>query len=50
MSEYLNDVKGLVIRAVDLQDNDRLLTLFTEKYGKIAVYARGSRILKSKYL
>lgn len=50
MSEYLNDVNGVVIRAVDLQDNDRLLTLFTEKYGKITVYARGSRILKSKYL
>ncbi len=50
MSEYLNDVNGLVIRTVDLQDNDRLLDLFTERYGKVTVYARGSRILKSKHM
>lgn len=46
----LLEIKGLVIRTVDLSENDRLLILFTEEYGKVAAVARGSRALKSRYL
>lgn len=46
----LIEVKGLVIRSVDLSENDKLLTLFTEEYGKITAVANGSRALKSRYL
>ena len=46
----LCEVRGLVIRTVDLADNDKLLTLFTEEYGKITAVANGSRALKSRYL
>ncbi len=46
----LIEVKGLVIRTVDLSDHDKLLTLFTEERGKITAVANGSRALKSRYL
>ncbi len=46
----LCEVRGLVIRTVDLADNDKLLTLFTEEYGKITAVANGGRALKSRYL
>lgn len=46
----LTEVKGLVIRTVNLSDNDKLLTIFTEEYGKITAVANGSRVLKSRYL
>ena len=46
----LIEVKALVIRVVDLSEHDRLLTLFTEEYGKITAVANGSRTLKSRYL
>ena len=46
----LIEVKGLVIRTMDLSDNDKLLTLFTEERGKMTVVANGSRALKSRYL
>lgn len=44
------EVKGLVIRTVNLSENDKLLTLFTEEYGKITAVANGSRTIKSRYL
>lgn len=46
----LTEVKGLVVRTVNLSDNDKLLTLITEEMGKISVMANGSRTLKSRYL
>lgn len=46
----LIEVKGLVIRTVNLSDNDKLLTIFTEEYGKLTAVANGSRVLKSRYL
>ena len=46
----LTEVKGLVIRTVNLSDNDKLLTIFTEEQGKITAVANGSRVLKSRYL
>lgn len=46
----LTEVKALVLRTVNLGENDKLLTLFTEEYGKITAVANGSRALKSRYL
>ena len=34
-------VKGLVIRSIDLSDNDKLITMLTEEYGKITAVANG---------
>ncbi|HIY21371.1 MAG TPA: DNA repair protein RecO [Candidatus Flavonifractor merdigallinarum] len=39
----LLDTRGLVLRSVDYKENDRILTLFTADYGKIAVRSRGCR-------
>lgn len=42
------EVKGLVIRSVDLKESDRLITIFTEEQGAITALARGARTLKSR--
>ena len=44
----LTEVKGLVIRTVDLKESDRLLTIFTEEMGVVTALARGARTLKSR--
>lgn len=44
----LQEVKGLVIRTVDLKESDRLLTIFTEEMGVVTALARGARSLKSR--
>ena len=44
----LSEVRGLVIRAVDVKDSDRLITIFTEEMGAISAMARGARSLKSR--
>ena len=46
----LFEVKALVIRTVDLSESDRLITLFTDQYGLLSVYANNSRSLRSKYM
>ncbi len=43
-------VKGLVIKTVDLSESDRIMTLFTDEYGLLSVYANNSRSLKSRYM
>ncbi len=42
------EVKGLVIRTVDIRDTDRLITIFTEEMGAVTALARGARSLKSR--
>lgn len=42
------EVKGLVLRTVDLKESDRLLTIFTEEKGIVTALARGARSLKSR--
>ncbi len=42
------EVKGLVLRTVDLKESDRLLTIFTEEEGTVTALARGARSLKSR--
>ena len=44
----LVEVKGLVIRSVDVKESDRLITIFTEEMGAVTALARGARSLKSR--
>ena len=44
----LTEVKGLVIRTVDIKETDRLVTIFTEERGAVTALARGARSLKSR--
>lgn len=39
---------GVIINRRALKDSDRFLTIYTEEEGKISVYARGIRSIKSK--
>lgn len=42
------EVRGLVIRTVDIKETDRLITIFTEEMGVVSAMARGARSLKSR--
>ena len=42
------NVRGLVIRTVDIKETDRLITIFTEERGVVSAVARGARSLKSR--
>ena len=42
------EVRGLVIRTVDIRESDRLITIFTEEMGVVSAMARGARSLKSR--
>lgn len=44
------EVRGLVIRNVDIRETDRLITIFTEEKGALTALARGARSLKSRKL
>ena len=44
----LDEVKGLVLRATNIGESDRLLTIYTEESGVITAFAKGSRSLKSR--
>ena len=44
----LIEVRGLVIRTVDIKETDRLITIFTEQMGAVTALARGARSLKSR--
>ena len=44
------EVRGLVIRNVDIKETDRLITIFTEQKGALTALARGARSLKSRKL
>lgn len=46
----LVEVRGVVVRTVDLTGSDKLLTLYTEERGIVSAVANGSRSLKSRYL
>ncbi len=43
------EVKGIVLRTVNVGECDKLLTVYTEEKGKITASVRGSRSLKSRY-
>lgn len=42
--------RGVVLRATDVGEHDRLLTLLTAEHGRITVSAKGARSLKSRYM
>ena len=44
------EVRGLIIRTVDIKETDRLVTIFTEEHGAMTALARGARSLKSRKL
>ena len=44
------EVRGLIIRTVDIKETDRLVTIFTEEQGVMTALARGARSLKSRKL
>lgn len=44
----LTEVRGLVIRTVDIKETDRLITIFTQEKGTVTALARGARSLKSR--
>lgn len=46
----LLEVKGVVIRTVNLSESDRIITILTEGHGTISAYANNSRSLKSRYM
>ena len=46
----LTQTDGLVVNSTDSGESDKLLTLITERYGKMFVYARGGRRLNSKFM
>ncbi len=41
-------LSGIIINRHVVKDNDRFLTIYTQEEGKISVYARGVRSVKSK--
>lgn len=41
--------KGIVLRETEIKESDKILTLLTDKCGKIAVIARGARRKSCKY-
>ncbi len=44
------EVKGLVIRTVDVKESDRMITIFTEEMGVVSAMAHGARTLKSRQM
>ncbi len=42
-------VKGLVLRETPVGDFDKMLTVLTAEYGKISVFARGAKKMKSPF-
>ncbi|WP_084756956.1 DNA repair protein RecO [Clostridium sp. DMHC 10] len=42
--------RGVVIKSQNLNENDKLIWIFTEKLGKISAIARGAQKNRSKYL
>lgn len=46
----LFECKGVVIKTQDFKENDKLVWIYTEKFGKITAIARGAKKSKSKFL
>ncbi|MFH1956821.1 MAG: DNA repair protein RecO [Patescibacteria group bacterium] len=48
MSHIIYQTEGIILRKSNFGEADRVLTIFTEKFGKISAVAQGVRYLKSK--
>lgn len=46
----LFECKGVVIKTQDFKENDKLVWIYTERFGKITAIARGAKKSKSKFL
>lgn len=46
----LTKVQGIVLKSINLGENDKIITLFTDVLGKIEVVVHGARKAKSKFL
>jgi len=46
----LTEVKGLVLSTTDINESDRMVTLYTEEMGIVSALAKGARSLKSRKL
>jgi DNA repair protein RecO (recombination protein O) len=46
----VSEVRGVVIRTTDINESDRLITIYTEEKGLITALARGARSVKSRKL
>jgi DNA repair protein RecO (recombination protein O) len=47
--EKQKKTRGIVLRRIDLNEADQIVTILTENEGKISLLAKGSRRLKSKF-
>ncbi len=45
----LYKTRGVVLRDYELADQDKIIELFSQKYGKLKVVAKGARRLKSRF-
>lgn len=43
-------LQGVVLKSINLAENDKIVTIFTDKLGKIEVVAHGARRPKSKFM
>ena len=41
---------GLVISERDLGENDKILTVLTERYGKLPVIAKGAKSVRNRHM
>ncbi|PIT89249.1 MAG: DNA repair protein RecO [Candidatus Levybacteria bacterium CG10_big_fil_rev_8_21_14_0_10_36_7] len=48
MPHQIHQTKGIILKGSNIGESDKLLTVFTEKFGKIHAKAQGARYLKSK--
>lgn len=48
MSHIIYQTEGIILKKSNSGEADRMLTIFTEKFGKISAVAQGVRYLKSK--
>lgn len=46
----VTELSGIVLRATDIKESDRLLTIYTDKMGIITALAKGARSIKSRKL
>lgn len=48
MEKYVK-TKGIILRRIDLNEADQIITIVSQDYGKVSVMAKGSKRLKSKF-
>ncbi len=49
MNQGHKKTTGIILRRIDLNEADQIVTVLTKEYGKIALLAKGSRRMKSRF-